>query len=350
MKNKNKIITISIIALCAISIIGLLLLIANSNSKKNIESNNESISLCSMDVKLNSETDITVEPDKCEGYVCANSFVFTKNIDKEKAAEALKPYMIFYDGKPIHTDIKIDLDFNSSDRNYVSVDCTFPDGKGHHTYSSYRVIDSPDGVEFAAVTPFDFFRYACVIDKSTCPSGYDVNKTPYYANTSFYRNIYQPTYNLNYNDSLQEENEIWSDSTFMTGNGKYHTISANVRILDNLCVDGFQGTSNNHDTYQGDENTNKQMEQQFPESEAPSANDPANPNYNGGEANNNSVNEDNNNSFFDSIKQGFNDFKTDIANNQTFRIVTITLSSIVGIALIYVVFLIVRKVWRVIKN
>ncbi len=345
MKNKKDIITISLIALCVISIFGLLLLALTSCDNKSNTKTNEELQLNSMELKLNAlASDVRVETEDCSGYQCAHSFIFTKNIDKQKAVEALKPYMVFYDGKPLHTDSNIVVNFNG---NYAQVDCTFPNGKGSHTYTTFHVIDSPDGVEFAACTPFDFFRYACVIEKSTCPSGYDVNKTPYYANTAFYHNLEQPVYNLNYNDSLQEECEIWSNSIVRTGNGKYHNISANVRILEGLTVDGFVGTSNNHDTYQGNETTNQQMEQQLPADEAPDITNPDNPNN---QVNEEYVDVEPTQSFMETIKEGFNDFKTNLESNETFRTVTICVSSVVGIALLYVVFLIIRKIWRVIKN
>ena len=120
------------------------------------------------------------------------------------------------------------------------------------------------------------------------------------------------------------------------------------------------------------------MEQQFPEEEAPDITNPDNPNYNdnpepnngnqevvnNGDANANAGNvnnveanpnetptvEDDVKSFGESIKQGFEDFKTNVENNTTFRTVTICISSVIGIALLYVIFLIIRKIWRVIKN
>ena len=120
------------------------------------------------------------------------------------------------------------------------------------------------------------------------------------------------------------------------------------------------------------------MNQQFPESEAPDITNPDNPNYNNnqevnngnqevvnnGDANVNAGNvnnaeanpnetttvEDDVKSFGETIKQGFEGFKTNVENNTTFRTITICVSSVVGIALLYVIFLIVRKIWRVIKN
>ena len=125
MKNKKNIITISIIALCVISIFGLLLLALTScDNKSNAKTKDEDIQFNSIELKLNAlASDIEVESENCSGYYCANDFVFTKNIDKQKAIEALKPYMIFYDGKPVHTDSNIVVNING---NRADVACTFP--------------------------------------------------------------------------------------------------------------------------------------------------------------------------------------------------------------------------------
>jgi len=363
MKDKKKLIII--ISCITLGLLALILVLTSCNKESDLQEK-EALQLNSIK-QLNAQTipdGVIYEIERSSGYVCADDIVFTRNIDKKKALEALKPYMIFYDGKPVHTDSNIVVNING-DRADVSV--TFPNGKVGHVNTGIQVIDAPDGVEFAAVSPYYFFRYACVIDKSTCPSGYDVNKTPLNANKAFYTNLINPEFDLNYNDSLQEENDIWSESTIRTGNGKYHHAFANVRILEGLTVSGFTGTSNNHDTYQSNENTNDQMEQQFPEDQAPDITNPDNPNYNNNPepnngnqevVNNGDVNngnetptvEDDVKSFGESIKQGFDDFKTNVENNPTFKTVTIVVSSIIGILLIYVVFLIIRKIWRVIRS
>ena len=361
MKDKKKLIII--ISCITLGLLALILALTSCNKESDLQEK-ETLQLNSIK-QLNAQVipeGITYATDDCAGYNVATSFVFTKNIDKQKAVEALKPYMIFYDGKPVHTDSNIVCNINGK---WADVSVTFPNGKNTNTSTTIHEIDAPDGVEFAAVSPFSYFRYACVIDKSTCPSGYDVNKVPLNANKAFYTNLMDSEFNLNYNDSLQEENDIWSESTIRTGNGKYHHAFANVRILEDLCKSGFTGTSNNHDTYQPNENTNNQMEQQFPESEAPSITNPDNPNYNdnpevidNGDANNQNIAndadapsvEDDVKSFGESIKQGFDDFKTNVENNPTFKTVTIVVSSIIGILLIYVIFLIIRKIWHVIRS
>ncbi len=358
MKDKKKLIII--ISCITLGLLALILALTSCNKDNDLQEK-ESLQLNSIK-QLNAQVisdGITYEREDCSGYNIATSFIFTRNIDKKKAVEALKPYMIYYDGKPVHTDSNIVVNINGD---WASVSVTYPNGKANNSYTSVKYIDSPDGVEFAAVTPFTYFRYACVIDKSTCPSGYDVNKVPLNANKASYSNLMNPEFNLNYNDSLQEENDIWSESTIRTGNGKYHHAFANVRIIN--FTDSIDQTGNN-DTYQPNENTNNQMEQQFPEEEAPSITNPDNPNYNdnpevidNGDANNQNIAnnaespsvEDDVKSFGESIKQGFEDFKSNVENNPTFKTVTIVVSSIIGILLIYVVFLIIRKIWHVIRN
>ena len=320
MKTKTKI----IIAISSLLFIGIALtmLLTSCDTKKDEEIINDN----HLSYKLNALTDVDYEAEDMAGYKLATSFVFTNNIDTKKAIEALKPYMIFYDGEPVHTDSSIVVNING---NRADIACTFPDKTTKHINSGVTFIDSPDGVEFAACTPFEFFRYACVIDKSTCPSGYDVNKVATYANTCWYHNLEDPQYDLNYNDSLQEENEIWDDCTFRTGNGKYHIAYANVRILNNLTKDGFVGTVNNTDTYQ--------------EPSAPITNtDTESP------SNTNTPTEDNNQNIGDTIGDKIEEIKNN--NKEAFDIATIIISSVLGIALLYNLFLIVRKIWRSLKR
>ena len=357
MKDKKKLIII--ISGITLGLLALILALTSCNKESDLQEK-EALQLNSIK-QLNAQVipdGVTYETDDCAGYTIATSFVFTKNIDTKKAVEALKPYMIFYDGKPVHTDSNIVCNIND---NWADVYVSFPNGKVKNTSTGVKFIDSPDGVEFAAVCPFSYFRYACVIDKSTCPSGYDVNKVPLAANKARYSNLMNPEFDLSYNESLQEENEIWSETTIRTGNGKYHHAFANVRILEDLCKSGFTGTSNNHDTYQSNENTNNQMEQQFPEEEAPDITNPDNPNYNdnpevidnGEEANANNVEAEtpeDSKSLGETIKQGFEDFKTNVENNQAYRIAAIAISSVIGIALIYIIFIILRKIWHVIRK
>ena len=314
MKNKTRII-IAVSSFVIITLALVLLLTSCDNKKAEEVSLNDN--LCSY--KLNALVEEDYEAENCAGYKVANEFIFTKNIDQKKAIEALKPYMVFYDGEPVHTDSNIVVNINN---NRADVSCTFPDGKVSHVNTGIQVIDSPDGVEFAAVTPYEFFRYACVIEKSTCPSGYDVSKTPYYANTAWYHNLRDPQFDLDYNDSLQEECETWSSCVFRTGNGKYHLAKANVRILDGLCADGFTGSVNNKDSYQAPAST-----------QSPDNTSKDNP-------------EESN--FFDTVKDKVEEIKEN--NKQAFDIATIIISSVLGIALLYILFLIIRKIWRSLKR
>ena len=375
MKNKKKIITISLIALCAITIFGLLIIaLTNCDKKaeKELTSNNEVLQLNSMQM-LNAgiPSNITIEDEDMSGYQIATTFYYTPNMDRDKGFQKLKDYMLYYNGRPIHADYDVTATFNG---NRVTVSGTYPNGEKFSRNSPAVQIDALDGVEFMTCTPFLFSRYAIVISKNSIQTNYDINKIATYALKSRFITFVDPQFDLNYNDSLQEENEIWSESYYQAGNGKYKSIMANVRILNGVSLASYQGHVNN-DSYQPNEHTNDQMNQQFPEDEAPDITNPDNPNYNNnpevnngnqevinngdvnaGEVNNADANgntptvEDDVKSFGETIKQGFEDFKTNVENNTTFRTVTICVSSVVGIALLYVVFLIIRKIWRVIKN
>ena len=345
MKDKKKIITISLIALCAITIFGLLILALTSCDKKaekELTSNNEVLQLNSMQM-LNAgiPSNINIEDEDMSGYQIASTFYYTPNMDRDKGFQKLKDYMLYYNGRPVHADYDVTATFKD---NRVTVSGTYPNGEKFSKNSPAVQIDALDGVEFMTCTPFLFSRYAIVISKNSIQTNYDINKIATYALKSRFITFVDPQFDLNYNDSLQEENEIWSESYYQAGNGKYKSIMANVRILNGVSLASYTGHVNN-DSYQPNENTNNQMEQQFPESEAPDITNPDNPNYN-----NNPTVEDDVKSFGESIKQGFEDFKTNVENNTTFRTITICVSSVVGIALLYVVFLIIRKIWRVIKN
>ena len=376
MKDKKKIITISLITLCAITIFGLLILALTSCDKKaekELTSNNEVLQLNSMQM-LNAgiPSNITIEDEDMSGYQIATTFYYTPNMDRDKGFQKLKDYMLYYNGRPIHADYDVTATFKD---NRVTVSGTYPNGEKFSRNSPAVQIDALDGVEFMTCTPFLFSRYAIVISKNSIQTNYDINKIATYALKSRFFTFVDPQFDLNYNDSLQEENEIWSESYYQAGNGKYKSIMANVRILNGVSLASYQGHVNN-DSYQPNEHTNDQMEQQFPESEAPDITNPDNPNYNNnpepnngnqevinngnanagevnnaeGNANSNPSVEDDVKSFGETIKQGFEDFKTNVENNTTFRTVTICISSVIGIALLYVLFLIIRKIWRVIKN
>ena len=387
MKDKKKIITISLIALCAITIFGLLILALtscdNKAEAKLIESNevlqlnsleklNRVVLLNEGEVSSGIPSNITIEDEDMSGYQIATTFYYTPNMDRDKGFQKLKDYMLYYNGRPIHADYDITATFKD-DR--VTVTGTYPNGERFSKNSPAVQIDALDGVEFMTCTPFLFSRYAIVISKNSIQTNYDINKIATYALKSRFFTFVDPQFDLNYNDSLQEENEIWSESYYQAGNGKYKSIMANVRILNGVSLASYQGHVNN-DSYQPNEHTNDQMNQQFPEDQAPDITNPDNPNYNNnpepnngnqevvnngdvnaGEVNNAEANpneiptvEEDVKSFGETIKQGFDDFKTNVENNTTFRTITICVSSVVGIALIYVVFLIIRKIWRVIKN
>ena len=324
MKNKTKI----IIAISSLILIGasLALFLTSCNKKEDVIITHENLA----SYKLNTLTDVDYEAEDRAGYKVATEFIFSNNIDTKKAIEVLKPHMVYYDGEPVHTNSNIVVNING---NRADIAADFPDNTHKHINAGVKFVDAIDGVEFAACTPYEFFSYAVVIDKSTCPSGYDVNNVAEYANTCWYHNLMNPKYNLTYNDSLKEDNEIWSDTTIRTGNGKYHIAYANVRILNNLTKDGFVGTVNNTDTYQEPSSTNTTTQE------------PGNTNT---DSNTNTPTEDNNQNIGDTIGDKIEEIKNN--NKEAFDIATIIISSVLGIALLYILFLIVRKIWRSLKR
>ncbi len=357
MKNKKTIFLVTF-AVVSFGLLLLLLVLTSCNNKKEISEPNEIVELNSYSQDLSGiPSDINIEDADYSGYHAATNFYYTPNIDINKAFEQIKDYLIFYDGKPVHTDTEMHYDFEGA---RVTVQCYYPNGKAISRNSPVVQVEAIDGIEFMAATPFEFDRYAIIVDKSTIPSEYDINSLATKVLKKRFITLINPEFDLNYNDSLQTECETWSLSYYMAGNGKYKSIMANVKILDDITVDSFVGPINNTDTYQPNENTASQFEQQFPEEQAPDITNPDNPNYNENHEvvtdnpqNVEEVTQPDTNTGFnlgDTVKKGFEEFKTNFQNNETFKIVTMTCSSILGIALIYVIFLIIRKIWRVIKN
>lgn len=343
MKDKKKII---LIALCVISIFGLLLLALTScDNKSNTSTNNEVLHLNSMDLKLNAgiPSDIDIEDHIQPGYDVGCYFISTPNIDRQKAFEKIKDYLYFYNGEPIHTAENIVANFND---NRVSLSVDYPDGTHNNINSPAVIVNAIDGVEFMAVTPFSYSRYEIIVEKKSIDSSFDVNRLPVYALTSRFNALTEPTFDLTYNDSLQEENEIWSESYYKAGNAQYKSIKANVRILNDLCVASYVGHTNN-DTYNPNYNATPEPNNNQEVINNQDVNNAEEAKANNAEA---SSVEDDVKSFGESIKQGFEDFKTNVENNPTFKTVTIVVSSIIGILLIYVVFLIIRKIWRVVRS
>ena len=315
MKNKKKIITISLIILAALTILGLIIFLINQNNHKD-ESylKTDNIVLNKMD-----GTKIEYENDVKEGYDVATTLVFTKNIDTVKAIKALKPYMLYKDGVLSDEDYKLEI--NLGDK-YASFMVTYPDNTTSSKASPYYIIDAPDGVEFAAANPSDLHSYACVVEKQTCPVDYDVNKIPLTASTVYYKNLKNAEFDLTYENSLDPNNKIFSESIIRSGNGNYHHAYANVRLVEDICTDSYL--------------------ESIKTEEAAIPSDDANLNE--------EVKVTDELSIKDKINDFFTNFKTNLENNKTYQIVTITVSSVIGIALLYVIFLIVRKVWRVVKD
>ena len=339
MKDKKKLILI--ISCITLGLLALILALTSCNKENDLQEK-EALQLNSMDLKLNAgiPSDIDIEDHIQPGYDVGCYFISTPNIDRQKAFEKIKDYLYFYNGEPIHTAENIVANFND---NRVSLSVDYPDGTHNNINSPAVIVDAIDGVEFMAVTPFSYSRYEIIVEKKSIDSSFDVNRLPVYALTSRFKALNEPSFDLNYNDSLQESNDIWSESYYRAGNTQYKSIKANVRILNDLCVDSYVGHVNN-DTYNPNYNSNEQMNQQLPSDEVEN-----NPVVNDANDNVNQIEEDAK-SFSETVKQGFEDFKTNLENNETFRTVTICVSSVIGIALIYVIFLIIRKIWHVIRN
>lgn len=342
MKNKKKIIAISIIVLSVLSIIGLLILFINASTKKSQSEPKEVTHLNSLNysVSYNTPENIQITDASMSGYRVADVCYATMNIDKTKAFEKLKDYIVFYNGEPVHVDLNITPDFSDG---RLSITYTLPSGIQKSYKSSITWIPAYEGVEFMTLGTVSGYRFATVIEKRSITTDYDVNKIAKEAFTRMYsRNngVTLPKFDLTYNDCLQEECETWSRSYYEPEDGVYKFTMTNIRILNDITISAFEGHENN-DEYDASKSTSNPLNQHLSPENAPDTNNPDNPNS--------GIKQDLE-AFGNSIKEGFKNFKTNMENNQTFRIATIAISSVIGIGLLYVIFLIIRKVWRVIKN
>ena len=339
---KKKIITITLIALAIFSIIGLFVLIGcNNQSTKKTEINSNTVTHLN---SYNAAEDITITDANMTGYKVADVCYCTLNIDKEKAFEKLKDYIVFYDGEPVHVDLDIKVTFKDDD---LEMNFQLPNGTTHSYRSSITWIPAYEGVEFMALGTVTGYRFATVIEKKSITTNYDVNKIAKEAFNRLYLRgsvVTTPTFDLTYNDSLQEECEVWSRSYCDLKNGSHRLSMANIRILNDITISTFVGHENN-DEYDASKSTSNPLDQHLSPDDAPDINNPDNPNYQGEKKDGNFLT-----SIKDFFSDGYNNFTEKFQNNETFKIITISVSSILGIGLIYVIFLILRKVWRVIKN
>lgn len=190
---------------------------------------------------------VELEEDEKEGYVVATTFTFTKNIDIDKAIKELKPYLLFKDGEPCKEEYSITPEIDKEKRQ-MKCKITLPDGKTETHYSTYTLLES-SLCEYACATPFHFFRYAVVIDKDSVNRNVDINAIPVEVFKNRFNAFILPEFDLNYNDSLLETNNIWSKSFIRHGNLTYHEARANARIIKGLTVPSYKPAKINNDEY-----------------------------------------------------------------------------------------------------
>ncbi len=88
-----------------------------------------------------------------ETYSLKTFFIFTKNIDILKAVKEMKPYMLLKGGLPCSEEYQLDVTFDYFDSNRLNFVVTYPNGI-HTGYSvNYTVIDSEVGEFFGCLCP-----------------------------------------------------------------------------------------------------------------------------------------------------------------------------------------------------
>ncbi len=311
MNKKTKVIII------ITSIITALLLVISfiiSVSSKKQETSQEG-----PEVRLMANTTATTEE---ELYECATKVTFTKNIDKEKALEALKPYIMFYNDQPIHytTEVKLEV----CDDNTIGASVDYPNGK--HTYIStpYKEIDGVDGMEYAIIQTWMKPYYACVFEKTSVTKDSDLTKAIKDVMSTRYNTGKIGDFTIDYNDSLQAECETWTKTT-LVWTMDVGDPQINVRILDNLTVDTYVGNGNT-DEYVAPDDYEVPTEPNMP----------------------------NPNDKTDELDEGSTNIITDTINkikeNDAAKITTGIISCILGVGIIYVIYIIIRKLFRCLRK
>ena len=333
-------ITLAIVTLGLVLLIGAIIGIANHNAKLKSEFNSkDEITLNHMELDKDGN-EIEFSDKTVTGYDCASFYVMTHNVDIDKCSRYLQYHILYLDGEPLSSKARATFEI-SGDR--MNVKGTYPDGKQFGYNGPIVYVDSLDGIEFVAAAYLDNLSFTVVADKSTVEENYDVNKLALYVNDSIWTNQVHPTFDLKYSDSLVYNSKIWSTSYYKDVRGEYHHVKANVRLAENLLYDEVQeqqAAENKEETpvVNNDDTTKTDIEQTI-ETEI-EVKEEANSNWF----------TDHFDKFKDSFNNGINDFKTNFENSQSFKVITIAASSVIGIALLYVIFVIIRKVWRVVKD
>ena len=266
------------------------------------------------EVRLMSNTTETTEENP---YECATKVTFTKNIDKEKALEAIKPYIMFYNGQPIH--YTTDVTFKVCDDGTIGTSVDYPNGK--HTY---REIDGVDGMEYAIAQTWMEPYYVCVFEKTSVTKDSDFPKAIKEVMSNRYNTCKIGDFTIDYNDSLQAECETWTKTTlnWIMDVGEPQI---NVRILDNLTVASYSGNGNDDEFVAPDD---YQV--------------PTEPNMPKPDVSTDELDEGKTNIITDTINK--------IKENDAAKITTGIISCILGVGIIYVLFIIFRKLFRCLRK
>ena len=323
MKKKTKIILI--ISFLTLGILAFILLLSGCKKKDNTIRVGEGLHLNSLNLATDAPDALVDESSETEGYKIANVFFLTPNVSKDKVVELLKDYMLYYNGYPHKANYELEVTFYDQ---RAKIKGKYPDGKVFSCDSPVYYVDTYEGIEYAAVTPYSFERYAIVCEKATIPSDFDINELAAQPNDERYYLFNRASFDLTYEHSLQTNNEYWSESWYRPGNGKYYNIMANVRIVNGL-VDGMEDNDSITDTTV--DNTSQE--------------EASNTDNNSGENTNNPIEE--NSDVLNPIEKFYKD---NIENNTIAKVTTIILSSVLGIGLVYVLFVIIRRIWKFIKG
>ena len=264
--------------------------------------------LCSgVNLKYSSSTTTVDETNEKQGYTTLDNITITKNMDIYEALREISPYILRKDGKEVE---KYLVEFKVTDK---IITFTYKVGeeevKSH--VITYKIVDS----DYSYIIGNGTYHEAVLLMNKTKD---DLNFNDIYKealkNSYHYINNLETDYKLD----LSKESETEYKDTIQRGNGSYYESNMKVVIADSdkantkgLEYSKIFDKENNEITY-----TPKTTGEKIKET----------------------------------VDTWVNDFKDKMENNKVFKISMITVSSILGIIILYGAFVLIRKLVKWLKR
>lgn len=210
------------------------------------------------------------------GLKAATNIWMTENIDIEKAMKFLKDYMLWENEYPYKDDpdnSDVEFDYEIKEDQFGTILCTyFKAGLNQNKYGRFsriKRIESVDNAEYI-IASTDYDCYTIVVDGNTYK---DKNLGPL-LNAAIKDNSIAlkeyPNFNIEYNAACEVFNNNVFVSLYQTLDSTDHMVIAQAKVGFNLTVDSYQPVINNpvedDYIYGGDENNKLDPTPSEPES------------------------------------------------------------------------------------